>query len=150
MTFSGSGPESFGEVVEVVAADGLEGGVEAVPVFEAHGSDEAVGVAALDVVLVDADELIAVGKRQGTQDDGVDGGEDRAVGADAEREGEDDGERERRRFAQEAQCGFEIEDECFGDGGDVDFADGLPDLFAATEFERARRRASSGDRPWSM
>ena len=65
------------------------------------------------VVLIDRHKLIAVGKRKRAEDDGVNGGEDSAVGADAEGESEDDGERERRRVAQEAQGGVEVEAQRF-------------------------------------
>jgi hypothetical protein len=54
----------FGEVVGVVAADGGEGGVGAVPILEANRSDEAIRVAVADVVLIEGDEAIAVGVRE--------------------------------------------------------------------------------------
>jgi len=133
----GESAGGFGEIVEVVATDGLEGGVEAIPIFETRRGNETVGVAALHVVLGDLDQLIGVGERQGTQDDGIDGGEDRAVGSDAQGKRENDGQRERRRFAQEAQSGAEVEEERVGECRGVDFADGLSDLFGAAEFKES-------------
>ena len=115
--FFREGAGDFGEVVGVVAADGGEGGVHAVPVFEAHGGDEGVGVAIAGVVLTDLDELVAVGVGERAENDGVDGGEDSAVGSDTEGEGENDGGGKRGRAAKEAQGGAEIEAEGFERAG---------------------------------
>ena len=43
------------------------------------------------IVLVDAHKLIGVGEREGLEEDGVDGGEDGAVGTDAESQSENYG-----------------------------------------------------------
>ena len=133
--FFGKGAGGFGEVVGVVATDGGEGGIHPVPLFEADGSDEAVGVAIADVVLVEANEAIAVGVGERAEDDGVDGGEDGAVGADAEGEGEDDGGGEGGRAAEKAEGRTQIEAQGFEEGRGVDFAELLADLLAAAEFE---------------
>src|SRR5262249_28472745 len=72
---------------------------------------------------------------QRAEQDGVDGGENSAVGADAECESENDGKREGWKAADEAEGGFEIGDCGFDEVDAVDVAQLLFDLFAATEGE---------------
>ncbi len=122
-------------VAGVVAADGGEGGVHAVPVLQARGSNEAIRVAIADVVLIDLEEAIAVGVGQGAEDDCIDCGEDGAVGADAEREREDDCGGERRRTAQKAHGSAAIERESLDQLRGVDFANPLANLFAPAKFQ---------------
>src|SRR5713226_530883 len=74
----------FGNVFGVVAGERLERGIEAIPVFETNRSDQMKWTSSFGVVLVDAHELVGVGERQRLEEDGVDGGEHGAVGADAE------------------------------------------------------------------
>jgi hypothetical protein len=80
-------------------------------------------------------ELIALGKWERAQDNGVDGGEDGGIGADAEGEGEDDGGGEAGSFAQKAKGGASIGARGFEQSGDVDFAELLGDLLAAAEVD---------------
>ena len=81
-----------GDILHVVAGDGLKRRVQAVPVSEAEGRD--VVRRAAGGLFLQAHQLVALGKRERAQDDGVEGGEHRGVRAHAERERQDNGDRE--------------------------------------------------------
>ena len=72
--------------------DAFERSVVALPIEPGRRRDRVVTVAAPR--LVHHDQVFAVGIRQRPQQQLIDDGEDRGVGADAEREREDDGKRE--------------------------------------------------------
>ena len=123
------------DILRIVAADRLKRGVEAVPVLEADRRYEGLGILAGEVPLMEGDKLVAVGKRQGPQNDSVNGREDGAVRADAQGEREDYGRRERRRTPNEAErraqvCLHPVEEE-----GGMHIAELLPDLLPAAEVE---------------
>ena len=106
----------LGIVLGVVAADGLERMVHAVPILQPDGCN--LGLRRLGLDLRDADDAAAVWKRQRPQQHGIDGRKDGAIGAYAQCQGQDDGEGKRGRFGQGtqrephvAQCGIES----FGD-----------------------------------
>jgi hypothetical protein len=69
------------------------------------------GVVAIRHGHVDEHQALGVGKRQWLEQDGVDGGEDRRIGADAEREGDDGDGCERRRAAEQPQRVADVLDE---------------------------------------
>ncbi len=67
--------------------------VQAVPFFEANGRDEARRLVPARAGLIDGDKAVGGRIRQWLEEDGINGGEDGAVGANAECEREDDRER---------------------------------------------------------
>ena len=79
-----NGAGGFGEVVLVGSADGLERGVQLIPILQADGRDEAVRILIARIALQYQDELVADRVGQRAQDDGVEYGKDSAVGADAQ------------------------------------------------------------------
>ena len=109
--------------------------VETIPVFEASGCDDGDRRFTPGVVLPDGHELIALREWKRAQDDGVDGGEDGGVGADAERKREDDSYGEPRCLAQKAKGGAGVEAGGFEERGSVNFAKLLGDLLAAAEVD---------------
>src|SRR5436190_21324859 len=84
---------SLGVVFEVVARDSLERGIHMVPLFETHRGHECVGALQFWLPLQKKYQLIAIRKRQGFEENGVNGGKDRAVCANAEGQRENDGQR---------------------------------------------------------
>src|SRR5216684_6831289 len=81
----------LGNIFPVIAGERLESGIEAIPVFKTNWSNQMEWARSFRIVLVDAHKLIGVREREGLEEDGVDSGEDGAVGADTQRKGENHG-----------------------------------------------------------
>src|SRR5207245_10504397 len=75
----------LGNIFPVIAGERLESGIEAVPVFETNRSNQMRWARSFRIVLVDAHQLFGFWEREGLEEDGVEGGEDGAVGADTQR-----------------------------------------------------------------
>src|SRR5260370_28707601 len=108
--FFGKNARSFRPIIPIVSAHHLERGVHPIPILQSNRRHKGLRTLSLGVVLTEAHQLVAVGERQWSQQNRVDGGEDGAVGADGESEGEDHRDRESGRFPDESEGGCKLGD----------------------------------------
>src|SRR2546423_1796368 len=92
----------------VVARDGLKRVVEPIPVLKSHRRQASLPTLRFQIVLFQDHQLVAIGKGQRSEENGVDSGKHRAVRANTQSQGQHHRNGERRRLANKSKCRPEV------------------------------------------